>query len=340
MRRPVVAVRTDCGARTGFGHLRRCLSLGQALQRLGAHVQFFVSRDPDTSAAPGALHGFTVVEVDPRDADDLDETTRGMRAIGAQALVVDSYNVRPEALTGIEVPRGAIVDHIPHSPLPVELLVNSSIDAVECSVSAFPSTVLLLGPAYVLLRAEFEQAAQRVIRDKITRVLVTTGGSDTSDLSLTFVGWIRQVMGQVAIDAIVGPYFAPGTIAALERAAEADPRLALHRDPHDLRAIMLGADVAVTGGGQTTYELAATGTPAIAVSVADNQRSNLRGLLARGALVWVGDAGAADLRERSMQSLKELSGNPGARQEMSRAALTVVDGKGAARVAAEMLKLC
>jgi spore coat polysaccharide biosynthesis predicted glycosyltransferase SpsG len=111
----------------------------------------------------------------------------------------------------------------------------------------------------------------------------------------------------------------------------------IHRDPPDVRGLMLGADVALCAGGQTTYELAATGTPAIAVQVAANQAGNLRGLEAAGALVWAGSVEDADLGDRVMAALAALAGDGARRAAMSRAGRALVDGKGIERVAEALL---
>jgi spore coat polysaccharide biosynthesis predicted glycosyltransferase SpsG len=100
---------------------------------------------------------------------------------------------------------------------------------------------------------------------------------------------------------------------------------------------MLGADVAISGGGQTLYELAATGTPAVAIRLADNQTLNLRNLQAAGMLLWAGDAGDADLETMVTSALMVLAENRGRRTEMSRRGRALVDGRGAARVAAAVL---
>ena len=54
--------------------------------------------------------------------------------------------------------------------------------------------------------------------------------------------------------------------------------MTVHSAPEDMRAIMATADLAVTAGGQTTYELAASGVPAVALCIAENQRPNLAAL--------------------------------------------------------------
>src|SRR2546428_7754394 len=103
---------------------------------------------------------------------------------------------------------------------------------------------------------------------------------------------------------------------------------------------MLRCDVAVTGGGQTTYELAATGTPAIAIKMADNQTGNVRGLSVRGTLVWVGDADDSDLEGKVTGALKDLANDKCKRDDMSRAGRALVDGLGTERVARAILEAC
>jgi UDP-2,4-diacetamido-2,4,6-trideoxy-beta-L-altropyranose hydrolase len=98
--------------------------------------------------------------------------------------------------------------------------------------------------------------------------------------------------------------------------------------------------VAITSGGQTTYELAATGLPACAVRVALNQTGNLEGLRARDAILWVGDVGDADLPTRVDRGLRALVTDARLRQSLSRAGQMTVDGRGASRVADAILELC
>jgi spore coat polysaccharide biosynthesis predicted glycosyltransferase SpsG len=102
---------------------------------------------------------------------------------------------------------------------------------------------------------------------------------------------------------------------------------------------MLAADLALCGGGQTTYELAATGTPAIAVRTAENQTVNLNGLSAAGSLIWAGNANDADLESKVTCELATLAGDAVRRAAMSRQGRMLVDGQGAARVTKSILSL-
>jgi spore coat polysaccharide biosynthesis predicted glycosyltransferase SpsG len=112
--------------------------------------------------------------------------------------------------------------------------------------------------------------------------------------------------------------------------------LVRHRDPADLRALMLDADVAVTAAGQTMLQLAATGTPVVALALHDDQREQLATLEALGAVRAVGraDAGVASRLEAALADLRHVD----TRARLGRMARAVVDGGGAARVAAHVAR--
>ena len=55
---------------------------------------------------------------------------------------------------------------------------------------------------------------------------------------------------------------------------------------------MWKCDLAISAGGQTTYELARVGVPTIAIGLAENQRNNIRGWIEKGFLkkeLWYDD---------------------------------------------------
>ena len=144
--------------------------------------------------------------------------------------------------------------------------------------------------------------------------------------------WARDSLGNVTLDVVIGPFF--DNAQAIERAAaQSLDRVVIHYDPQDMRTLMVEADIAITGGGQTTYELAASGTPAVAICLADNQAANLAGLAQAGTLDYCGSARDDDLGVKIDAALKVLAADVKRRQEMSARGRQLVDGRGAQRVA-------
>ncbi len=335
----IIGIRANGGSSMGFGHVRRCLSLADALVTRGATVVFLVNSEstPD-KWLPGRPVSVEIVPAE--EAATLAATGSHIDKHGITALVVDSYEAGPDALRSIRVPVAAIVDAPPSELLPVSLLINGAADARNHEHEVPPGTRALLGPEFVLLSCAFESVPAKSITDRVAEILVTTGGSDGRGLCLLMAGAALRAVSTARVTVVAGPYFQPTVVEALTRLSSSDRRITLVSSPPTLHALMVETDVALTTGGQTTYELAATGTPACAVRLADNQTGNLKGLSALGTLDWVGDADDPRIEFLLEHALARLAIDKGRRQVMARAGQTVVDGHGAARVATAVLELC
>ena len=134
---------------------------------------------------------------------------------------------------------------------------------------------------------------------------------------------------------MIGPFSTPS--AELQRVAEQSRRrVSFVRAPDTLLPLMLEADLAIAAGGQTLYELAATGTPTVALALFENQIASVHALAGAGVVrvgaVMPGGPFTAFRRQRD----ERCCGDFAARRAMSAAGQSLVDGCGPARVAAEM----
>ncbi len=326
--------RTNGDHQTGLGHIRRCLTLAQALRRDGVASDFLV----DGSTALLNLvqaQGFEALQRTAK--EDVAETTALCRDRGCRILVADSYALAPDyfrnvAAAGVQL---TALDDLADRELPVRVVVNGTAGAEQLPYRGLPDTLYLLGPRYMLLRSEFSEDPQRTIVTSAHRILVTLGGSDPYNLTVRLVEWISTTLPGVEVDVVIGPLFA--NVPDIQAVAQKYPAR-LHLDPPDIRTLMLQSDVAVSAGGQSTYELAATGTPTLAIRTAANQAFNLTGLAAAGCLRLVGEAGAPDLRAALENQLVALVADPGRRLDMSRRGRALVDGLGAERVSRQLLE--
>src|SRR3984893_4770917 len=273
MRPLTIAIRASGGEVIGLGHLRRCLSLAQALSRQGATVLFVTN---DEQAVFGLIRdsGFEATFVDSK--TDFEQTRDAIDHWRASALVVDSYDINADYLTRMREHVGLliVIDDIADRWLPVDMVINGAAYAPELAYEVLPHTVLLLGAAYAILREEFAQEPVDKNIGPGKRILITIGGSDPTDLSQRLLEWVLEEAEDVNLDIVVGPFFT-NTSALFKAAAQRPEHVRVHSNPTYMRSLMLAADLAITSGGQTTYELAATGTPGVGVCIAENQRMNL-----------------------------------------------------------------
>lgn len=337
-RHVTVAFRTGGGTRVGLGHVRRCLSLARELKQLAVQCLFLLNGPPELCELTAAE---ACESVSIKGESDLQDTIRHCKNREVQAIVLDSYEFSPSyfKMMGESVPMVAAIDDLADRELPVDIVINGSVGAEELRYRTKQETRLLLGPSYLLLRREFAIPPVRTIRNHVERVLVSVGGSDPHTLTRRLMHWAESTLGSVRLDVVVGPLFRETeSIKVMARASA--KTITVHENPVDLRSLMLQSDLALCGGGQTTYELAATGTPAVAVRVAVNQEVNLRGLSAAASLAWVGDVDDANLEEKVTRELAVLASDPDRRAAMSRAGRALVDGQGANRVAQVILEAC
>ena len=338
MSQPSIVFRTEGGPAIGLGHIRRSMTLAQELQKQGGRAIFVLPEDP-SSLDILRREGFEVATVAMDKDLDLGETLKCAERFSARASIIDSYNILDFSRITKVVFTG-VIDDLATTSLPVDLIINGGADAGELCYRASVRTQLLLGPQYSLLREEFSEEPVRRPSKSIERVLITLGGTDHNGLTANILTWVREKLPSARLDVVIGVFFNGATGDKIRHLIKEDPHAHQYENPPQMRDLMLACDVAITGGGQTTYELAATGTPGLAIRLADNQTGNLRGLSAHGAIRWVGDATDGDLKDKLLDALQDLAENREKRTEMNRAGRRLVDGRGAKRVAQAIIKAC
>jgi spore coat polysaccharide biosynthesis predicted glycosyltransferase SpsG len=336
-----VLLAADGGATIGLGHLGRVLALAAALEAEGAWAGVATPAAGPFRARVDA-HSRTAVTIDGWPAWDpvaLDRLLAAAVAARADTLILDTY--RAEA-AGLERLRAAgltlvAIDDLAAGPSPCHLVIDPSPAATDVPRrSTYGDTRFLLGPAYAPLRPEFAARARRAPRESVERVVLTLGGGEVPGLGEPLLEALAAAPGDFVVDAVVGPFADPARLAAAGARCRRSVRI--HHDPPDLPGLFLEADLAVSAAGQTLFELAWAGCPAVAIIVADNQRTNLEGFAARGTVRAPSAPDAPDFAARLAETLRELLGDAPARHAMGAAGQRLVDGCGARRAALASLR--
>ena len=98
------------------------------------------------------------------------------------------------------------------------------------------------------------------------------------------------------------------------------------------------ADIVVSAGGTTLYELCACGTPTISYAFADNQLNNVEKFDEDGIIRYAGDARYTDIVPAVKKLLTKYDSRE-YRQELSTRMQDVVDGKGAERIVRALIDI-
>jgi UDP-2,4-diacetamido-2,4,6-trideoxy-beta-L-altropyranose hydrolase len=335
-----ILFQVDANTHIGMGHLKRCLSLAQAIQQLGSECSFLTTRNDFVQrhlSILGIPHQWA--EQADIDAAEVKQVRTFADKQGAGVVVVDSYAARQDYLTALRDAGLCVVaiDDLALFPFPCQLVVNGGAQARQLPyTSSSGDTRFLLGTKYALLSPEYWRGNKRSLQKTVREILITMGGSDAHGLTSRLLKALDELQGKFAVTAIVGPlYQNPAEVGGVAKHCHRPSRIIVN--PKSIRSSLLCADIAISAGGQTLYELAATGTPTVAIQVADNQRDSLCALTVKGVNVAAGSAADPQLIEKVKSSVTKLMSDYETRSRMSRSGQRLVDGKGALRTAKVIL---
>ncbi|MFN4297180.1 MAG: hypothetical protein ACK4FB_10090 [Brevundimonas sp.] len=317
---PPLLILTEGDRRRGLGHLGRCLGYAAHWRGAGRPVRWIVDGDE----AARIVLGTEAVQWRRWQDQPLTVAAQG------HVVIVDSYDASPEALTPLAASAALVIclDDLARDHYPPGLVVHTAPGRLDRSGR---DARWLIGPRWQPMPPAFWDVPDRSpVRPRIGRSLVLTGGTDLRGLGTTLAGVIRGTLPDCRVDLVLGA----GAMTAPETDLDG---VTLHRTlaADALRDLMLACDVAVSAAGQTLFQLARCGTPAIMVGVADNQARHLREWPRTGAMTSAGEWNAPDLEDCVAAHLHALA-SPQLREAMSQAGRAAVDGQGVARLAREI----
>jgi spore coat polysaccharide biosynthesis predicted glycosyltransferase SpsG len=161
------------------------------------------------------------------------------------------------------------------------------------------------------------------------------GGSDPANATVLAIEAIRLIQRRdLEVTVVLGPA-SPHYQTVSRAAADAPFAISIQRNPTALPELMAWADVAVSAGGGTCWELAFMGVPQMLLTIASNQVPVAAGLERYGLAILLGQQGEVSAQEMS-ESLADLLADSKLRLQLAERGQEAVDGQGAMRVAVEL----
>lgn len=341
----------------GTGHIKRCLSLAQALAEAGAQTRF-ICRPLDAVAAQvlaaqnGTVHWLpapTATFTPPADAppharwagvsatDDAQQTAETLADWRPDWVVVDHYAFDARWHQTVRQTldcRLLVIDDLADRPIAADALLDHNWDADHQAKYASQlqrAPVWLCGPRFALLSPVYQRASRYLFHEAVHSIGIFMGGTDPCGISTRVLAACRSVgfTGPVEVASTSASPHLPG----LRQACTTDPDTTLTLDEPDLAAFFARHDLQIGAGGGATWERCCIGVPSVLVALAENQIPVLKAVDSLGLAIRSGISSGA-----LADSVRKALTDSALRLRMSRTAVQLIDGKGAERVAFHLVQ--
>lgn len=336
-----IVIRADASIEIGTGHIMRCLTLADVLQKQGAEVSFIcrvhkgnliqyiqdkgyvvytlelalcqkknLSNDDNNALAHQNWLGTT-------QNDDAKICQPILEKLCPDWLLVDHYalDYRWQNQLKEKYKKLMVIDDLADRKHNCDLLLDQTfgrkeedyVDLVPCHCT------LLLGSYFALLRPEFslwrEYSLQRRAKPKLKNILISLGGIDKNNLT----GQILKVLkncslpNDLTITVVLGA--ATPNIDSIKQLATNMPYVTnVKINIENMAELMANADLAIGAAGATTWERCCLGLPSIQLVIADNQIFIAKNLSEANVIEYIEDLSKLPLKLNNiMKKLKKIS---------------------------------
>jgi UDP-2,4-diacetamido-2,4,6-trideoxy-beta-L-altropyranose hydrolase len=330
-------IRADANETIATGHVMRCLAIADAAKVLGEDTTFVVADEQATALVQ--QRGYQVIVLHTR-WDDMEAELEILQNVIKEqkitSMLVDSYAVTKQYLeilsSWVHV---AYLDDVNAFLYPVDMLICYANYWQDFDYpKRYPNAKLLLGTGYAPLRQVFCNCESKFVKPQVENLLLVAGGADRFHVSERLLEAIEKEKYH-RIDVICGAYYTD--YDKLCDTYKQWTNIHFHRAVKNMEYYMMQADMAISAGGSTLYELCACGTPTLSYSCADNQLCNVKKFYQDGVIDYLGDVRAADITGVARTLLSQYHEDASLRQYRSVQMQKQVDGCGAERIAKELV---
>lgn len=276
-----VSILTEGTRQTGYGHITRCVSVFQAFQDHGIYPLMIINGNP--------------MDVNGVNKDNLSffnwllETDQLFKTIENDDItIIDSYLasyiIYQEISSRVKLP--VYIDDNARLPFPAGVIVNGSINAYQLSYLKTEDKLYLLGTDYQPMRKAFWNIPERTGNKELNEILITLGATDLRNLTPGIIQSVCQRFPALRKHVVLG--VDAEYLNKIRGLADDQTSFYFQVDDKKMHQLMMQSDLAISAAGQTIYELAVTGIPAIIIGTAKNQINNIKGWIDSGFIKFAG----------------------------------------------------
>ena len=169
---------------------------------------------------------------------------------------------------------------------------------------------------------------QQIIKKKIYTVVISIGGSDPKNLTITILNAIMN-LSNIKIIIIIGPFFT--NISKIKNLIKNKKNIRIKTSPDKIWNEFSKADVIISKSGITLYELAILGIPTLCISSFKHEEPSAKEFMKKKFLINLGMQNKVN-KSLIEKKLWQLLLDQKKRRVMSNQGKKIVDGKGLQRI--------
>jgi len=324
-------IRCDGGGKFGYGHVKRMVSLARALRDRESIGAVFAVNGTVDALTPIRRAGFEAqLLTDDAHLEDL------AHRLKPQMLLLDCREgpsrAALENLTA-KIAVSAVIDDGSDRRLGVDFAYYPPVPQVKALDWTGARTVPRIGWEWSLTGLNPHLTPVRALAARPT-LLVAMGGSDPHGLTLRAAQALTQIDPTWRVRFVIGS----GMQEAQKIAAAVvalSPRYETVEHADDLAIEYAHADLGLCAFGVTAYEMAAFGVPALYLGLTQDHAMSARAFDEAGMGQLLGTI--ADVTDEQIaQAVNDLLHDAPRRRLMRKVGLSLVDGEGAGRIAADL----
>lgn len=344
--------RADASLYIGSGHVIRCLTIADALNKHG-HKSYFICRQhPGNLIAFVRERGYTVyVLPEPTlnnsdilseyqrwlgvtEQQDAQETLEILKEHAIDWMIVDHYGLSSvwQKIVRQQVKYIAVIDDLANRQHNADIILDCGLANTLADYEKLNrrNASYLIGPKYALLRPEFRRKRlwlehhPKIYNPKKLSVLINLGGVDKDNLTGVVLQTLSKSLQKQSLSVtVVMGVNAPWKDLILEQSKKLPFPNKVLINANNMAELMVEHDLAIGAAGSTAWERCCLGLPTIMICMADNQKMIAKDLHDLGVAISLEQA---EINKKLLQALQQLDQER--LKRMSQQALNVTNGLG------------
>ena len=178
----------------------------------------------------------------------------------------------------------------------------------------------------VPLRKPFWNIKKKIIKKKIKNIFIFFGGSDVRKFSIKIAKLINKYNNNYKINVISPHKINLKNVTSYKF---------LNQDK--IKNFLSKADIVITSGGQTLYEMACLGVPGIVISETIYDMEDTIAWEKRGSIIYAGKWTSKNIEKKILKSIIKID-QKNIRFNLSKNGQKTIDGKGGIRLVKKILQ--